>query len=272
MLSPYITQYKGIKDIEDNIEFYYNKFKEDSVLCFRDANVNKADQLKIFTIFGNFFGWLPNEKDLQDKDIADLFEKTGYSQENHARFWDEDHLDMHDTAIIAWHIEHFWRKRRTVASIWNMITFDCSEESGKTYFVDTNSAWNMINKEDQEFLKKCKTLTYQSDEIYEADVVVKHWKFDQYLLQFDFSIGNGEKYLSSFDGREPSIQEIENFNRIIMFAKVEIKNNLDIRIVHKWKQGDLLIPDLFKLAHTVTGGFRPEERYFETIWGTKTIN
>lgn len=267
MLSPYITKYKGIKDIEKNIEFYFNKFKEDSVLCFRDANVDKAEQLKIFNIFGDFFGWIPNKKSFLDKDIAEAFDKVGYSQDNHARYWTEENLKHQDTGIIAWHNEHFWRTSRTVASIWNMKIFTCSEEKGKTWFVDTKVVWDMLNQKDQEFLKKCTSFAYDLGNKYVTTPVTRHWKFGYEMLQFDFAIGDGKEYIDTFNNRKPTFEEINNFNRILLFAKYQVKNNLDIRIVHKWKQGDILIPDLFKLAHTVTGGFRPEERYFECIWG-----
>ena len=33
----------------------------------------------------------------------------------------------------------------------------------------------------------------------------------------------------------------------------------------------LVIPDLFKLAHAVTGGFKSEDREFRGIWGYKNI-
>jgi hypothetical protein len=37
-------------------------------------------------------------------------------------------------------------------------------------------------------------------------------------------------------------------------------------MVHRWQQGDLIIPDMFKLAHAVTGGFKSEDREFRGIW------
>ena len=46
-----------------------------------------------------------------------------------------------------------------------------------------------------------------------------------------------------------------------------IEKDESIRIVHDWKQGDLVLMDAFKLAHAVTGGFKPEDREFTGIWG-----
>jgi hypothetical protein len=47
----------------------------------------------------------------------------------------------------------------------------------------------------------------------------------------------------------------------------EIKNNTEIRIIHEWKEGDIVIPDLHRMIHTVAGGFKPSEREFIGIWG-----
>ena len=50
---------------------------------------------------------------------------------------------------------------------------------------------------------------------------------------------------------------------------VDSNNNLNIRIVHKWKQGDLVIPDMFVMYHALTGGFSSDEREFVGIWSLR---
>lgn len=37
-------------------------------------------------------------------------------------------------------------------------------------------------------------------------------------------------------------------------------------MVHQWQKGDLLIPDLFKLAHAVTGGFVQNQRQLDGMF------
>ena len=40
----------------------------------------------------------------------------------------------------------------------------------------------------------------------------------------------------------------------------------DSHMVHEWRQGDILIPDLFTMAHSVLGGFESSKRKFRGIW------
>jgi alpha-ketoglutarate-dependent taurine dioxygenase len=75
--------------------------------------------------------------------------------------------------------------------------------------------------------------------------------------------------LVSYKSESPKKSELRYFQTLIRKIEDIVWNNEDIRIVHRWQQGDLVIPDLFKLAHAVTGGFRPEDREFRGIWGYK---
>ena len=267
MIETFKTQYKGIKDFKENISYYAAKFQEESVICFRDADISIEEQVEIAISLGDHLGSFPNTKMLKNKINKQEFEKNHFYQENHKRAYIKK--TENDEIIVPWHLEHWHRDNRTIAGIWHMITFLCDEESGKTYFVDTNKVWQLLNSQDQNFLKRCRSLDYYDEKAYEADCVGKHWKLDQDIVQMQFFVFDELKYLSKIDGQSPNKDQIENFNRIMNFCVDQIKNNESIRIVHKWKQGDILIPDLNKLAHAVTGGFKPEERYFKGIWVTQ---
>ena len=69
-----------------------------------------------------------------------------------------------------------------------------------------------------------------------------------------------------FDGETPEEWQKEKFIEIRNFFINQIDKNEEIRIVHKWKENDLVFSDLFRLAHAVTGGFHSSERKFLGTW------
>ena len=70
-----------------------------------------------------------------------------------------------------------------------------------------------------------------------------------------------------FDKRKPTKDEIKTYEEMMNFIQEQILYNLDIRIVHKWKQGDIVMPDMYKMCHAVSGGFDSKDRQFTGIWG-----
>jgi alpha-ketoglutarate-dependent taurine dioxygenase len=46
----------------------------------------------------------------------------------------------------------------------------------------------------------------------------------------------------------------------------QLSQNLSIRVVHKWRQGDIVVPDMYKMCHAVSGGFESKQREFKGIW------
>ena len=73
--------------------------------------------------------------------------------------------------------------------------------------------------------------------------------------------------MSKFDGREPNKEEIDIHKKLVSWICSQVWDNKDIRMVLKWEEGDLAVPDLFKLAHSVSGGFIENQRTLEGMFG-----
>jgi hypothetical protein len=84
--------------------------------------------------------------------------------------------------------------------------------------------------------------------------------------------GNKYQLLSSFDGNNPTTEEHNIYNSIMRWIQNQLSENLDIRIVHKWKQGDLVVPDMYKMCHSVSGGFNSNERELKGMCGRQYEN
>lgn len=253
-------EFPGTEHIVQNIEFYKNKFISDSVIAFRNANLTKDEGFKFSQEFCKAIGVYVHEK---DKYV-----------ENHARRPNMISTGP-DEILVEWHVEHTYYPNPIIAAIWNMYNFNTDTENGKTYFVDTGLIFDMLSDSEKEFLVNCniteeesikKQLMTQSKISDNYPIISKHWITEKPIIRFTMLPGERYPVLVSFNGGTPKDTEIEQFELIMSKIIKTIRENEDIRLVHKWQQGDIVIPDLFKLAHAVTGGFTPDNREFIGIW------
>jgi alpha-ketoglutarate-dependent taurine dioxygenase len=253
--------FTSIEDIKNNIEHYSNMVIDNKIVCFRDANLSVEDQDLLRKTFGNYFNWYPKTSD--DEDIQEKY------QENHSRLNLNAENSDKDQIILQWHLEHTEYNIPIVASFWNMIKFSADPETGKTLFVDTSEIYENLSDEWKDFLNKSKYCSSKHNyPNFIKPAVSKHWWIDKKVVRLDLtSMNNDVDYLYEFDGREPTENEKEKFLEIRKYVLDLITiNNKDLLYVHKWKEGDLLVSDLFVLAHSITGGFNPEDREFVGLW------
>jgi alpha-ketoglutarate-dependent taurine dioxygenase len=262
-------EFPGIESVLENAEQYKNKLINDSVICFRNANLTQDEQFDLAKRLGKLIGW------------SLLDDKSEYI-ENHVR--KSEIKSGPDDIIVEWHVEHTYYKNPIVASTWNMYNFKTDNDNGKTYFVDTGVVFEMLTTEEQEFLLN--SIIIEPDVIRESQlrngfvsentnlvdnypIVSKHWLTDKPIIRFTILPEHMMVKLVSYKGESPDADTVSYFESLIRKIQDIIWNNEDIRMVHKWQKGDLLIPDMFKLAHAVTGGFNHEDREFRGIWGYK---
>jgi alpha-ketoglutarate-dependent taurine dioxygenase len=255
--------FTSIEDVSKNIEVYKKLFVENGILAFRDANLSHEDHLKIHDVFGKGFGsWQENTD-------------TGYT-ENHSRSYNLN--SQTDKIMLPWHIEHPTYDNPIVLGTWNMHNFKTSSKNGKTYFVNSRKLYAQMPDEFKEFLKKCKIYDAESPEQGTHDVVGYHWLTGDPVIRTSFvyesfdsdsATAHNQQKLYTVEDKAPSLEDLENYFQAIKWIEHQLYSNLEIRIVHEWKQGDLVVPDIHLMYHAVTGGFDPSEREFVGIWGRK---
>jgi alpha-ketoglutarate-dependent taurine dioxygenase len=253
----YLSSYS---EIVKNIDLIINKFKKETIVVIRGANLTVAEQSKLAKAFGDKTGSFPNN--------SSNFEQR--YQENHARLLNKE-LAGKDQVVLTYHMEHIDYDPHTpiVAGIWNMITFTADPDAGKTYFTDTSLIFRQMPKDWQDFLVRCTTKWLESDttEPFITKATQKHWLTGDDVIRIDIhQLTTDRDYLYKVDDRDPTEEEGEKFIKIRDHYIKEILTNEEIRIVHKWQQGDLVIPDLFKHAHAATGGFSSDQRDFVGLW------
>lgn len=265
MTAAKIFNFPGIEEVKENISFYKESFISDGVIVFRNACLSNEEHFIFHDMLCKELGAYPEEN------------SNGYI-EDHSRVSDNIKKDVkNDGIILTWHIEHPHYTNPIVLGSWNMHKFTAKEESGKTYFVDTKNLFDIMPDDFKDFAKKCIII----NPVGEAQgipashkLVDNHWITNDLVIRISHLNETGSSYqvLSTYDNNKPTKEDNEMYKMIMKWIQNQLANNLDIRIVHKWRQGDIVIPDMYKMCHSVSGGFESEQREFKGIWGRQYKN
>jgi alpha-ketoglutarate-dependent taurine dioxygenase len=267
----------SIEEVKSNPDKYKKIYLEDKIIVFRNANLNKEEQSELMIFFGDLLGWYPNSINSN---------KSEYT-ETHHKHMNEGVNVSKDELMLSWHIEHVQNEEDSHhGATWRMEKFECPDDSGHTYFVDMAKMFKDLNLEDQEFLSKCTNILETTEFRYKTDLNDLEKEKEEFIVSKEFACVNTHPItkektvrvslfasngtlnsLSKFDCREPSEEEKDRFLRLTKWICNEVWTNENIRMVLKWKQGDLAVPDLYKLAHSVSGGFTKNQRVLSGQFG-----
>lgn len=259
-----------IDDISNNISSYKEIFTKNGIIAFRNANLSHDDHVKVHEIFGKALG--SHREDHTD----------GYI-ENHSKTYEYGGWDSPpgpDDIILSWHIEHPSYENPIVLGSWNMYNFKTDSNNGKTYFVDNKSLYELMPEHFKEFAKKSIIIDPYpyNGASGKHQLLLDHWLTGEPVItvshiykmpETDNLANNQLPKLYKFDGNDPSQSDYEQHFELMKWIHDQLYKNLDVRIVHRWNQGDLVIPDMSRMCHAVTGGFSYEDREFRGIWGRK---
>jgi hypothetical protein len=247
------TTGQNADSIKLNKNFYFEKFKIEGFIGFKEASVSEEEQKEIFKLFCKNFDIVPN--------------LGGYRENHNLSISRESGKVSRHNILVSWHYEHIENNIETAASCWNMTKFDCDKSNGITLFCDGQETMHAFNEEEIDFLKKCLVITNhknEEDKNYRSPIRINKTNNSE-LIRIDPAY-IVEK-LVSFDGRKPSITEISRYIQIQKkFENLLLPGSGYIK-GWAWSPGDLLIIDLFRMCHAVLGGFEPHEREFIGIFG-----
>lgn len=274
-------KFPGVEKVLSEWEKYRDIFIEDGIIAFRDAFVSFEDQKILMDGLGEKLGWKV------------------------ANPYNEDHNTLgkqtNDHCILNWHVEHSYWENPICAAAWNMHTFkEENPKNGRTLFYPMDKYFDNLSDEDKEFAVSAYIRVYHQEEgtfnltefvnphknwevgeewIANRPIAVDHfitgkktYRIATFGLQ-DYDIGT-MTCLDNINGQLPTEEQILRYKKQTMEAKYKVAKNLasetdDICLIHEWQEGDLLIPDLFKMAHSITGGFDSRKRKFRGWWATK---
>lgn len=258
-------------DFINNISHYSKEFVSNVVVAYRNANFSKEQQYQIMQKIGDSLNWYP-------KTGYDYVGKT-YYQENHERKYKSDSSrGSGEDILLAFHMEHTDYINPMVGATWNMYLFTGDSKNGRTAFVDTSELYKNMPVEWQKFLSNCIEIIKKDTQvahnqyeprIHKVQCVQNHWFDNSLTIRIDLDTQENTEGIEFIDGKEVTKEDLILFQKIKDFVFDQILKNEDIRWYHEWQQGDLVIVDLFKMAHAVYGGFLPDEREFCGYWAYK---
>lgn len=259
-------EFPGVDKFKENVSDYLDVLLSGEVLAFRNANCTEEDQQSIMKFLGDMYGWWPNSEDYHDP----------MYYETHRQSMSEKTSSDKDSFMLGWHLEHVGHDDESyLSACWSMPVFTCSPDVGKTYFYDVVRPFNLFDSEDQKFLSKVRVKLLPKREDGDVDNVIqtytflqKHWSLDQYVPRPVLN-NSHETKVFTVDGLPPTTEQEERFKKL--FDQLVQTTTLDEvnRQVHLWQEGDMLLLDVFRLAHAVTGGFTSEERNLVGIFGIR---
>lgn len=272
-------EFPGYEELKNNFSLYKNIFINDSIIAFRNANLDFDMQTKIIHLFGDNLGWYPNSSNTNPSDYI----------EDHHKHMDETNVSDKNSIMLSWHQEHVAQEHNPyVSGVWNMTIFKCNPETGKTFFVDMSNLYNLFDENDKKFLLNCEVaikryrwhknkqyyylindedIKNNNDDLVTYKIVADHWITKEKTIR-TYLAKEEEIFLYKFNNRAPTEKEKNKFLNLSKKIYNLVNYDESIRMQHKWQEGDLLIPDLFKLAHAVSGGFNKDQRKLEGMFGT----
>lgn len=255
-----LVEFPGVDVFKEDIEGYVEEFLNGKILAFRNANCTQAEQEEITKLLGDRLGWWPNS--LSDEDPT--------YHETHEQSMNERNTSDNASLILGWHLEHVGPGEVYVGASWCMNLYRCSPDAGKTYFVDVLALFASLSEEDQSLMRQSVVVLEPMDP--DAPIgqpyalVEKHWVLGKDVPRCVLNNSHRTK-LVSVAGAEPTAEQVETFDRVFNYLVDQVNNNEDIRLVQSWQEGDMLIFDVFRWAHAVTGGFNAGERRLDGIFG-----
>ena len=249
-------EFTSVNEVLENFQYYKNIFMKDGILLLRNANLSNEQHRILHEGIKKQFGCSENE--------AKYVENHEKNERRPSAGPDDIFLD--------WHVEHPYYIVPIIFGTWNMYNFKTDPENGKTYFVDMELLFKSLPDDEQDFLIKCveeNAFTKGRDNLKnEHGVIGYHWFNDNPVIRTAWLMDkNANVKLKTFDGKLPTEEQFLKYEKLLTKIKKEVLDNTEIRIVHKWQQGDLLVVDIYKMCHAVTGGFDPADREFAGMWG-----
>jgi len=256
-------EWLGLDHLIHNKNYYKEMFLNNKIIAFRNVNADVDLQKKIMIYFGDLLGWYPNSSNSNPSDYV----------EDHHRHMRNENVSNKNELMLGWHIEWVQNEEDPhYGATWNMTKFDCDYDTGNTCFIDAQEVYEMLDKKSIEFLKKCKVFINFPEQNFnnkKYQYIKQHWITKENCVR-PFLFNPTQDQITSlveFDNKTPTKEDISIFDELHKKICNIVYHNEDIRYVHKWEKGDLLVPDLFKLAHSVTGGFKENQRRLDGMFG-----
>lgn len=267
-----MVKYKDVTPeyIIENINLYIDDFLLKGFLHFKNLNPTKQQEWDIMCAIGDIVGWNPNSA-LSNDPIPPYL--PAHNESHSVSFQAHEKNPLKNEMLIPWHMEHPYRINPPIGVLWHMVKFECSSGSGKTYLVNMKKMFEELPDDWQIFLINSEIFSFYSTnsqgifqeetKVKTRNIVVPHYYTKKNTLRMSFF---EKETIYKNNGEIASLEHTSKFVEIQNYIRNHLL--LDGHLVEKinWKQGDVVIADLFTMAHCVMGGFEEGTRVLSRIW------
>lgn len=295
-----------IQEICDKPSTVAGKFRERGIVAFRGSTEDRSELgdepiVRLAQAVGDIVGFTPSANRSGPESVSMESWRYHQTQDDTVQYLIDDNVNTSSQELIQWHIEGVSLKHTQRAAVWYMYHFTAEPGTGSTGFVDMqmlytklpaeyknllDSAtiihipnWQSKPKSKEEFAAKFKSKCDAGhDVIWTEDTGKIVGSFSRPAVQENPNTGvptlrvcpceaewGVQDYLLKVDGRKPTEAEQETFYEAVDWILKEIRDP-ENQIWWEWQQEDLVMPDLFRMAHGVHGGFQPGQRSFYGYW------
>lgn len=287
-----------VSDALDRMDLFVDEFNVNGIIALRGHRYSEDDVLTIMDALGSRLSWTPFVQDTGSS------LHWHYTQQYDTRV-EELSLQGRNGSeeiLIEWHVEGASLKDTQRAGGWNMDTFSAPKGTGSTGFVDMAGLvtllpepfykllsrstiihvpnWQHQPESAEEFknrflrkvnqgLRKIWTLDGDSYVAsYARPAIERHPDFGFEVLRICPCAAQWgvQDHLLLVDKGLPTKDEQLLFEEVLDWVRFQISANQENQFWWDWQENDFLIPDLFRLAHGVRGGFDAGQRKFEGYW------
>lgn len=246
-----VKEFPGVEEFISNIEDYKKEFLDIGVIAFRNANLSEQDQFKLGASFSKTLGLWPNNVNVYSPHIY-----VEPHKELAAIGVDENQV------MLTWHTDHPWYKNPMSLGVWNMHTLNVKNElCGRTYFYNLRKMYERFSDRHKKLSLDAFVSSQVSNHLY-----AQAHPYTKKPVPRSLSLHRDSDPLIFLNGEKPSFIDKLDFYEMLDDVKYKIENDEENRIEHRWQKGDLLLVDMFVMAHAVTGGFNPGDRIFTGMW------
>lgn len=254
-----------------------NLMTTNGLVIIRNAAIDEEMQISIAKNLGDISGWVPSSRVPSIYMYRENHSLTFRERATNPRV-NEELLD--ENVLVSWHLEHICRVPRYVAAIWRMHHFSCASTSGMTGFVDAQEILNCLSKEELAFLNSAQIAYVENGLVYDSVVMEIGSTRETCVPAIDIHPLTGREIcrltpslhgeqLCLVDGSPPSIRDGVDFAHIKNKLVKHIWTNKSFQFWWSWREGDVMLVDLLRMYHCVSGGFAVDTRLLVGIHCTE---
>ncbi len=259
--------FKTLEDVYKNLDQVYEEYKSSGLIVIKGLDLSDQEHIELSSAVSSLISSNTDIK-ISVKEVAPDPYRLDYSQ--------VQYMPGPNSFILPMHLEHLETETAgspIVLGVWRMVEFTAPAGTGDTVFVDTSKIFEDATPEMRDFLTKCQIQwNLQANPgdttLYWGTATGLNMVSGKTTIRIEIKENESNVFpsnLQRYDGRTPTDEENELYSYCRDWYQNEVTSNSSRRYRHHWEKNDVLIFDVYRMAHGVYGGFEKGDRILAGI-------